>query len=173
MQDSIHIIQNIKESSFINSWSIGESESFALWKIYLSQSKYGVALRSNVRDFIYSIKHNDFNIIPIAVKYYNQSKEGLSNMEPETISGSKNTFYQYENEFRALIIDQSLTGSGDNKVSQKFDSGVYVPVDLYMLFDSIYISPGAPEWFYEIVCDLRNNYRLPQQVIESQIKDKL
>jgi hypothetical protein len=160
-----------KEWTLINSWSIGEVESFALWKIYLSNSQYGVAVKSTVTRFIEAIQHEDTNITPIAVRYYNIASEALEPLKQEIISGSKSRFYQYENEFRAVILDQFV--SGQDTREPKHENGTYVPVDLVLLIESIYTSPGAPNWFIKLVFDLVKKFEVPVFVTDSFIKDKL
>jgi hypothetical protein len=172
MKNQISNIHKFRELTLANSWSIGESESFALWKIYLSNSQYGVAIRSTVKDFITALNHEEFTIYPISVHYYDYLSEKLEPLNQEMVSGSKSNFYQYENEFRALILNQYKVDSNKKRIP-KYDSGVYVHVDILKLVNCIYTSPGAPKWFIELVYESIKIYNMSIPVNQSFIKDKL
>jgi hypothetical protein len=42
-------VSDLKRSSFLNCWIISRFESYALWKIYLSGSKTGIAIKTNTK----------------------------------------------------------------------------------------------------------------------------
>ena len=62
----------------------------------------------------------------------------------------------------------------DNKIDLKrelFDFGKYIPVDLDVLMEKIYISPTAPKWFNELVKSVVEKYNLEKDVLQSSLSD--
>ena len=48
--------QAIRASTLVNCWSIGKTESYALWKVYLGGAQAGVAIRTRLNNLRKAIK---------------------------------------------------------------------------------------------------------------------
>lgn len=69
-----------------------------------------------------------------------------------------------ESHFRIIINDISKVGPPDWEKKVK--------VDLNVLIQTIYISPEADRWFFELVRDIvRNRYGLRLDIRQSEIND--
>ena len=155
--------------AYVNCWNIAEDESYALWKIY-TLPKTGIAIRSTVGNLRKSLDNDNIKIYK--VKYI----KSFSNIEekyeiPFYDLGRDETYgyilnkrfggvykqevYRYENEVRAVYLEFS------NKENINFN------VDLDILIDSIYISPFASDWFYELVNKIveRQDYLISKKPI--------
>lgn len=166
--DEIH---SQKKYTLLNCWTISQSESYALWKIYLDGSKSGVAIRTTVSKLKKAINkgNGDFigNIFISKVKYTDFIKE-----EPENIFNiitTKNKFYDYEKELRLFIFHKPKTQGKIN-----ISNGRRLKIDLNELIDEIYLSPFVGDWFDKSFGEILKqvNPLLSQKVKNSQILDE-
>jgi hypothetical protein len=169
-------IESYKAHILANCWSLSEEENYALWKVYLSGSKEGVAIRSTVNRLTNTLEANkDFDIYLGQVTYEPVKRENLNVF---TVSTNKRAFYRYENEYRALItkaFEIAKNGQGKQTRIPKYEVGVNVNVALEELIEKIYISPFAAQWFSEIIESVRERYLTflpPEKIIKSGIKDE-
>ncbi|MCX7884625.1 MAG: DUF2971 domain-containing protein [Caloramator sp.] len=139
-----------KRKIYVNSWSIFQNESYAMWHIY--SKKYGVAIKTTVEKLnkalfnsgakLYKVKYVDYNKcdLKIDVPSFNIGKESLKNfflLKPK--------FYEYEREIRAIVIDDKELPFID------------VAVNIESFLDEVIISPFADNWFTGLVKDLIYN----------------
>ena len=76
--------------------------------------------------------------------------------------------FEHERELRAVILDVPLAPASDEADEMEFIAdltlpspvGKPVPVDLSTLMERVYVSPGATEWFRELVQSVCANYGL-------------
>lgn len=154
--------------TFVNCWSIGRHESFALWKIYLGGSGIGVAIRTNVSNVKQSIMDNGLDKIDkiylAKVSYENYIKE-FSPSRQRLVS-TKREFYSYENEARFFILEDDDHDS--------FEPGKSIPVDLDVMIDKIYISPFMPEYLIDTMkkAIFMMAPKLAKRIIRSEIRDR-
>jgi len=176
-QKRLQHIHALKEFTLLNCWTINQSESYALWKIYLGGSKSGIAIRTTVSKLIKAIKKgNDTykeDIYISKVKYTDFIKE-----EPENrfnIITTKNKFYDYEKELRLFIFHKPKTeNEEEEKPPYDISVGRRLKVDLNELIDEIYISPFIGKWFDKTLIELLNkvNPNLTEKIKSSQILDE-
>jgi len=127
--ESKKIQKNLRETIFINSWNISEYELYSLWKSYVSDHIYGVAIKSTPRklkESINAIKSNCSreDIIYIdKVNYDSKSTE----VNIHSIALKKEPFYTTEDELRIY--------------TESKNENIFIPVDLNLLIDEIVISP--------------------------------
>jgi hypothetical protein len=136
--------------ALFNCWSIGDHESYALWKVYLAGQPFGVAVRSTVGRLLTSIERGgeeypeEFFIGKVR---YSEELPGDSWHRLFMLT-RKMPFYQYENEVRLIILN--YPGSeGGTQPPYPLDVGRYVKVDLETLIDGVVFSPFAPRHFHE------------------------
>jgi hypothetical protein len=143
-------IESYKAHTLSNSWSINEGENYALWKIYLSGTMEGVAIKTTTGRLKASFDPNEQRIIRTGkVRYESLDYRQIN---AHKVSTNKRPFYAYEQEYRALIFLQfNLKDTGVRERVPKFEVGTTVNVDLDILVEEVYISPFAGEWFRPIV----------------------
>jgi hypothetical protein len=133
-------VNNLRNYTLVNCWSLKRHESFALWKIYVDNSP-GVAIKATISDLKKSINlaHQDFDEdISIAeVKYQDILDDSFSRIEA-TITKKK--FYDFENELRMIILNFPLSNGG-YEVPYDITIGRYINVRTNVLLKEIYISP--------------------------------
>lgn len=169
-------IESYKAHILVNCWSLSEEENYALWKVYLSGSKEGVAIKSTIDRLNKALEENkDFTIYLGKVTYEPITREKL---DVFTVSTNKRAYYSYECEYRALItnaFELALNDQGKQTKLPKYEIGAQVTVDLQTLIDNIYVSPFAGKWFYEIIESVRERYLSflsPDKIIKSGIRDE-
>ena len=161
-------INSFRQYSLANCWSKSEEESFALWKIYLDGHRYGIAIQTVYQKMKEGIC-SDENDILFGEVIYDDSVDAL---KQSIVNFRKNKYYSFENEVRAIILNQWIINSKER--IPKYEIGINIKVDLNKLIEAVYISPLAPEWFSKLVSDLiRNKYTYNFPILESQIKDNL
>ncbi len=165
-------IQSLRELTLLNCWTINQSESYALWKIYLGGSKSGVAIKTTVSKLIKAVKKGNDpykeDIYLSKVKYADFIRE-----EPENrfnIITTKNKFYEYERELRLFIFHYP-----DEEISPPYNISIgrRLKVDLNELIDEIYLSPFTGKWFNKTLIGVLNklNPDLSKKIKNSEILD--
>lgn len=170
-------IAKFKAWTLVNSWSINDNESFALWKIYLGNSPYGIAIRTDIGRLKECLKVSDDKIFHYKVRYIDHLSDALETVNQDEVVSSKRDFYSYEKEFRTVIKNQFDVDSENNR-TPRFTHGKYVPINPSLLIERIYTSPLAPTWFTELVEKTINELiepidKEPIKVHQSWIKDKI
>jgi hypothetical protein len=165
-------IENFKAWTLSNSWIMNETDSFAMWKIYCPQN--GIAIKSTVEKLKRSLEENKHEIYIGAVNYEIVKYPDLNQF---TVSTNKRKYYSFENEIRALMINQfnvEKDGAKNRWIPQYYD-GLEVPIDLSLLIDSIYVSPFTGKWFLDCVKKLvkeKLNILSLDNIVQSEIEDK-
>lgn len=167
-QDSL-FYKNIKRNSFINSWHFNETESAAMWKLFL-KSDEGIAIQSTTERF-----KTCFNAYPDPVYI---GKVNYINYDTDTFYYPFDTpfitlmhkryAFEYEREYRAIIPQLSDHSSEEEETSL----GKYVPVDIDTMIERIYVSPGTPAWYSELIINLVGKYGLEKKVVPSSLNKK-
>jgi hypothetical protein len=145
-------LEKFKNYTFVNCWSIGREESYALWKIYLQGSACGVAIKSTVSKLRKSIESvsDEVSFYLGKVNYTNFIKEDP--LTQLSLTTTKSLYYEYENELRAFFItDETVEKS--NKILSLIP-GWNVEIDINILIDQIYISPFTGSWFKDSFIDI-------------------
>ena len=75
----------------------------------------------------------------------------------------KRKSFEHEHELRAITI-----GPDEESILQ---SGMYIPCDLNILIEKIFVSPGSPSWFKELVIAVIDKYNLNKEVTRSNLDD--
>lgn len=174
-QKRLRQIHSLKELTLLNCWTINQSESYALWKIYLGGSKSGVAIRTTVSKLTKAINNAvdeyDEDIYISKVKYTDFIKE-----EPENrfnVITTKNKFYDYEKELRLFIFHYPFS-EGGKRPPYDINIGRRLKVDISELIDEIYISPFVGKWFDKTLIKIINkiNPDLSKRIKNSEILDE-
>ena len=150
----------LRTRSFVSCWTLEESESIPLWKIYGSYEA-GVAIQSTSSRFTESVRFprqfpahatgpvSYYDAIPAATFDYPKSVEFSWEKEFE-ISLQKRSSFKFEKEWRAIIV-----GNGRDKAR-----GIQVPVAIDNLLENLFVSPAASERFLETVAAVAEKFGL-------------
>jgi hypothetical protein len=160
-------INSLRESTYVSCWSLGRSESYPLWKIYLGGSRNGVAIRTTVGRLHNSLESSKREFYTAGVQY----RDKIFDTEPsdEQVICTKTEAYSYEKEFRIF------TRHKDSDDTSKFTPNVVSEaIDLEEMSPRIYVSPFSSDWFMSTVQDALN-YLAPDlslRVEKSTIQDQ-
>ena len=78
----------------------------------------------------------------------------------------KRKSFEYEAEVRALLIAGPIGPYIPNEY------GILVPVELNVLIDDLYIGPGSPDWFLDLVMNICKRYGIKKVPIRTSLDDK-
>lgn len=141
-------VMKLKKSTYVNCWSMGRHESYALWKIFMSGSSTGVAIRTTVSNLEKSLRPEEQTSISTGCVNYTNFLQ-TNTLTDAQIVCSKSEPYRYECEYR-LWIHQETAPDLSNVHSPKPPDGRLVDVDIQTLINTIYISPFVNAWFQDI-----------------------
>jgi hypothetical protein len=157
----------------VNCWHEGEHESAAMWKLYLTSSE-GIAIESDFDRMKQSFANLQEDVFIGRVLYKDYDKEDIptSNMLYPLMTKRKS--FEHEKEVRAVIW-RALQGSeqirNENAKAPWNDPGELIPVNMDVLIRAVYVAPGSPEWFVDIVKDVTYKYGFDKS-IENSIIDE-
>lgn len=149
----------------ISCWHMNEYESAAMWDIY---SDKGIAIKTSFSNLIKAFPTISSSALTAGLVNYIDYQDILTYI-PETNGFAEFAFkrksFQHESEIRLLTIlpNEYLEKTGEY-------AGVYIPVDLALLIQTIYISPHAPSWFFELIEAIVKRYGLNVRVQYSDLK---
>lgn len=160
---------------YINCWHMNEHESLAMWRLY---GKEGIAIRSNYHRLIESVAEETRDIHVGQVFY----RDHRNSEQPENFGITlapvlrKGMSYEYERELRAItdrIPPDWTSGSFPyDEYKDKQPRGVGVDVDLDMLIEAVYVAPGRPAWFKELVVRVMNTYQISKPIVTSRLDER-
>jgi hypothetical protein len=172
--DSAAKISEFRSQNLANCWSIAESEDYLMWRAYLDGANNGVAVQTNLSNLkrVFQETHEVNNIKFRKVSYETK----LENFDLESVFTSKRPAYRNEHELRLLISGQQQVnpdlkyrialdvrpGHSGHEVRDvfipKYEHGVGILINLKDLITTIYISPMADSWFYEVAKNVLDGY---------------
>lgn len=152
----------------INSWHVNTHESAAMWKLY-AQTNEAVCIQStysNLRNALPQIfKISEMNYVDYTSSY-------IPEYHPLAPFVFKRKSFEHEHELRAIVdmeeADPELYELIGIEPSQY---GVYKAVNINNLIQSVYVAPESPDWFYELVKNVCNTYKLANiSVVRSSLE---
>lgn len=161
----------LRRNTYVNCWHRNQSESYAMWKIFLNNSE-GIAIRTTCGNLNKSLPHEkNFRVHLGVVNYIDHRTEVLdqSHIPPSLFTLIKRKHFEYEQEIRALFIK-----GGKNKIPPDLERdgcGIYVPVNIETLIGEIYVAPNAPKWFNKVVNLVLEKYGINKEVVQSSLDD--
>jgi hypothetical protein len=171
--DAEKALQDFRENSFVSCWTKKREESYALWKIYLGDSKYGVAIQSKMSKLKHSLEansqNNEMQMYSVEVEYRDFITPEKVN--PITVASTKRSFYKGEDEIRLFFsVDKKFR----LREAGKGFYGRTLKIDVGTVIDSVYLSPfGGNSFTSEFSTMLQNHYPLlAQKVKKSAILDR-
>lgn len=172
-QNEEKIAKSLKENTYLNCWSLNEAESYALWKIYLSGSNNGIAIKSTISKLIKSIENkNSFNLDFDSINLGKVNYGEISELNKTNVILTKRAFYDYEREIRLFIrTNNEFQDMSTGEYIENIYQGFSLPIDVEVLIDSIVLSPFAPKWFNTLVPEIIEKFEsnLVNKIDDSQI----
>lgn len=144
-----------REHTFISCWHMNDFESEAMWKLYSKDTTNAIAIQTTYQR-LYDALGKDPYIAIGKVKYIDFTKRFSSVSHPYWY---KQKSFDYEREVRAIAIN----------IHEKGTHGVYYPVDIDLLIENLYVSPYAPQWFYDVIQSVLDKYGLKKSILQSQM----
>lgn len=163
----LKMFKDMRKFNIINCWHINDDESAAMWKIY-SQRGYGVAIQSRFNKLVESFNVFKNNMVFIGKVFYSIEKLQLDNAyHPFMV---KRKCFEYENELRAVILniwsDYEKNEIDANRLSRE---GEYIPVDLGILLENIYLAPNTEKWVYDVTKSILDKFNVDVSIHHSTL----
>lgn len=174
-QEKKHLKKILRDEDFtrmliINCWHINDVESYHMWKIY-AERNYGIAIQSTFNKLCNSFHVFKNNDVSIGKVFYNKDRIKFGNVFYRYLY--KRPHYKSENELRAIILNV-----WKNYEKRIFDDsylerkGEYIPIDLNILIENIYVAPQTPDWIFDLIKSISNKYSLDKPILPSLIDQK-
>ena len=161
--------KNMLRYTVINCWHINENESAAMWKLYSSDDE-GVAIQSTYNRLITSFDDNPDDIIYVGkVNYIDYNTKWLPEGNTFYPFVHKRKSFEHERELRAVIQKLPTSNKGIDFTKEIFNFGKNVNIYLDTLIENIYVAPTSKSWFYKVVKDTIDNFRIDKQVLVSDL----
>lgn len=165
-------IARLRETTYISCWSLGMSESYPLWKIYLGGARNGVAIRTTVGRLRSSLDQATDNYFDGGVQY----RQVVFEDDPtdEQLICTKLEAYTYEREYRVFTQLSPQSKSSSEEVASFTPNVLSEAVDLGSMLKYVYICPFSSSWFETTVRDsiTRLAPDLQVEIRKSKIQDQ-
>ena len=161
----------LRKWTAVNSWHMNEYESAAMWKLYL-KSDEGIAIQSTFKRLAQSFNEcKEHNIWIGMVKYIDYTKDEMPFNNIFFRITTKRKSFEHERELRAAVAEFPLPSVKHLKNHDPFANGLYVPVNLELLIERVFVSPTAEKWFSDLVQSVTQKYGLSKSVSRSSLAD--
>jgi hypothetical protein len=171
-QQGRQFVKANREFTFVNSWYAQAHESAAMWSQYL-KSQDGIAIQSTYKRLIDSLSgYEEYEIHIGMIKYIDYSVEVIPMGNILSPFMYKRKSFEHERELRCLIWTpqhgkNDLTSTNTNKYKDTF--GIYVPVDLELLIQRIYLAPTSPVWVRNLLQSIVKKFKVEKPIIQSDL----
>ncbi len=171
-----------REWIYLSCWHMEPDESYAMWKIY-GEHEFSVCVETSSTkiDALFEKHISDGSVYSGEVEYHKpggKSKYAVANVLREKVAFRKNNLwayatnhltkhiaYQFEKEYRAIIIDKKFNLDLQNTLP-----GITLKINPMEIIDAVIVSPRAPDWFSNIVQDILNKYEVNVRVTKSKLE---
>ncbi|MER9307308.1 DUF2971 domain-containing protein [Mesorhizobium sp. M0293] len=153
-----------REYIYVNCWHANEAESAAMWRLY-AKSSDAVAIQSR-----YSLLYKQMpdRVYLGEVTYGDYETIGVHEGNTFNAFMLKRDSFAHEREVRSMMMCHSSTETLPGR-THRIGGGMALDVDLNWLLEKIFVSPDAPDWFYQVVSDLSKKYGLAAPVHQSSL----
>lgn len=155
------LTSNTRAKWFVNCWDMNQHESAAMWRLYGNR---GLAIRTTFGHLTQSLEQaHDRPIYAGVVQYLDYANDEVPVSHPDEVVMMKRISFEHEHEMRLALrlVPVRVEENGDEIVDPEASDhprGVYVPVDTAKLVDGVYVSPGRPQWFRELMTKVLLRY---------------
>lgn len=162
-------IEARRKAIAINCWHLNEYESAAMWRLYL-KSNEGIAIQSTYDRLAKSFSTFDKSVFIGIVNYIDYDREMIDYTCTFDRFLHKRLSFKHEQELRAIIWDPSSANT--TEIIPIAEHGVKVPVAINILIERIYVAPGSPIWFSELVRSVIEKFEIYAPVESSKIDER-
>lgn len=134
-----------------NCWHISNSESEAMWKLYIG-SNDGVAVKSTVGRIKSAISESEQQIFIGKIKYIDYEEAEFNDVQWFDFCFHKRQAFKHENEMRLAFVNSS-----DIMIKTTNPSSIEVPSEMDSLVNELYVSSTREDLRSEIVAALRES----------------
>lgn len=187
----------LRKCTAVSCWHMNERESAAMWRVYLPGDN-GVAVRSSFERLRDSLDACPEPVGFGMVEYVDYQIDCISDRSGLAPCVCKRKSYEYERELRAIFYkkpdyraifyktpDDYARDKGFRPIQEVIASfqnhpglfdeklgGMYIRVCLDRLVESVYVSPGSPEWYRKVVKSVMDKYEMSKEIRKSRLDDK-
>ncbi|NQT70293.1 MAG: hypothetical protein HQ552_12010 [Desulfobacteraceae bacterium] len=149
---------------YVNCWHGNDSESDAMWKIYVKGNQ-GIAVRSTFQKLRDSLQKAPQTIWIGKVNYLDDFTWSIVPTDP-TIHAcmAKRKCFRHEEEIRLIWLDENKKRTGHTG-----QDGKEIQCFLPKLIDKVYLAPPNSPWFKRVVENVLRRYRINAEVVQSDI----
>jgi hypothetical protein len=161
--------EEIREWTAISCWCSIDYESAAMWSMYCPEGP-GIAVRTTFARLCDAFRACEQWPIRISeITYLDYEQAVIPDRHLLAPFLHKRRSFEHEHEVRA-VIQRMLDHTMPHRPSPfKNAGGVNAKVDLDTLIESIYISPTAPAWYYELILSIADRYGLAAPIHQSSL----
>ena len=165
--------------TYVSCWHNNNYESAAMWKLYL-KSDEGIAIRSTTRRLVNCLAQCPERIFVSKVKYIDFGTEAIENDRGvwNALDGiiHKRVSFAHEREVRAFMYKPELFAPAEEETTMNLERstppGYSIGIDLSTLVESVYVSPTAADFFYELVKTVSARFHLSAPINRSVLGEK-
>lgn len=162
IEDLVSEIKDRRPGIMISCWHLSDHESAAMWKLY-AKSNEAVCIQTTFGNISEALsEETNFGL----VNYVDYDKHWIPESSYYYPFLYKRKSFEHEREIRALVdmkeIKRKELFKGDN-------NGVWCPIDLDRLIETVYVSPDSPQWFYDLTKSICSKYELNCSVVNSKL----
>ena len=157
--------EQMRKWTMISCWHINPAESAAMWKLY-AESERSLAIQSTYRQLRDSL---DDKVHIGTVNYIDYESQWLPEGNTFYPFMHKRMSFEHEHELRAVIQEFPQDESGVNLAKIPPDPGIWKKLSLQKLAETVYVSPGAPGWFIELIRLVLSRYEIDIEVRQSSL----
>lgn len=157
------------KASFVNCWQSDTHESEAMWQFY-SKFKKPIVIKSSIHKLRSYILDEKTEFLLGFVKYidYKNDSQDIGNMFSQLFY--KRREHRHEQEFRIIDARLLLLNQYKNE-SKKIEKGVFIPIDIQNLIESIIISPYIDKSSYQEIENYLSKVSLRNKLQKSSLED--
>lgn len=172
VEDSEFFIEDDADD-YVSCWNRKENQSVALWELY-NEGNSGVAIKTTVGELKRSVVGLPEDEIDHQMEF-GQVKYHVTGEEPRGYYApifTKRDIFEFEKEYRAVLtVFGSLDDVDIEGVKIVPNVGIGLEVDLDMLINELYISPGASSYLMEVIECLQSDYGTDFPIEKSTVFD--
>jgi hypothetical protein len=161
------IRRNIRREIYVNCWHLNDGESAAMWNLY-SKSNEVIAVQASFMNLFNAIDSTEQDQFYLGcVRYLDYESAAIPEGNFFYPFVHKRLSFQHENEVRVVhLLPRTYSG---NVFERETPLGVWKALPLERLMSKVYVSPGSPHWFKELVEQTVHRYGLSTPVQQSDL----
>jgi len=167
--------QRMRKLTYLNCWRQDEYESSSMWRAYTSPTD-GVAIKSNMDDFISAFRSWDHRLFIVEVEYKDfdsvetEFPDGFLDLTALSPYNIKRSQFKDEREVRAIITKYDhpelyVSGNLESVEKTTHKENQHATVDFEELVDEIVVHPESNPYLKKIVEDILSKYNLSPELV--------